>query len=181
MSFKVHCTQDSDQNATKWTSDAWSISQEMFDYIRSVLDDGATLLELGSGWASGQLSKYYTVYSIEHDRRWLYKYNTNYIYAPIRNRWYDIEVLKKELPIHYDLILVDGPPGPIGRGKFYDYLDLFNTKVPIIFDDINEPTYKATRENFLSQPPFAARTQIFAGRPGGKATAIYHNVNTKTY
>lgn len=117
----------------------WSISKELFDCIRTLLPVGKTLLELGSGWASEEFSKYYTVYSIEHDQDWVDKYTTNYIYAPITNGWYDVEILKKELPAHYDLILVDGPPGWIGRGGFYTYLSLFNTNVPIIFDDVNRP------------------------------------------
>jgi len=114
-----------------------SISKQLFNYIRNNLAIGSTILELGSGWASGELSKYYTVYSIEHDKKWVNQYTTNYIYAPIKNKWYDVATLKKELPTAYDLILVDGPPGPIGRYGFYKNLSLFNTNVPIIFDDIN--------------------------------------------
>ena len=46
----------------------------------------------------------------------------------------------------YDMILVDGPPGwknsashdkTIGRAGFLKHIDLFNTDVPIIIDDIN--------------------------------------------
>lgn len=118
----------------------WSISKELFNYILQILPAGSTILELGSGWASGELSKNYTVYSIEHNKRWLNKYQTNYIYAPIVNNWYDTEVLKKELSlIQYDLILIDGPPGTIGRVGFYNNLNLFNTDVIMIFDDVNRP------------------------------------------
>ena len=121
---------------------AWSIDQKLFDYIRSILQAGKTILELGSGWASGQFSKFYTLYSVEHDSRWLGKYDTNYIYAQIKNRWYDPEILKRELPNEYDLILVDGPTGSIGRSGFYTHLDLFKKDVPIIFDDIDrKPEY----------------------------------------
>lgn len=115
----------------------WAVSKELFDFIRSILPEGNTLLELGSGWGSGQFSNYYTVYSVEHDKRWLGKYNTNYIYAPIKGKWYDIAVLQAKLPTTYDLILVDGPPGYIGRYGFYTHLDLFNTNLPIIFDDVH--------------------------------------------
>lgn len=113
----------------------FSISKKLFDFIRENLDEGRVILEFGSGWGSGQLSNHYTVYSIEHDQKWIDKYDTHYIYAPIKNGWYDVAVLEKELPLNYDLILVDGPPGHIGRGGFYTYLALFNTDVPIIFDD----------------------------------------------
>ena len=115
----------------------WSIDKEVFDYIQQVLPAGKTILELGSGWASEILSEYYTVYSIEHDPQWVGKYNTHYIYAPIINGWYDVSVLSNELPTHYDLILIDGPTGTIGRGKFYTNLYLFNTNTIMIFDDVN--------------------------------------------
>lgn len=125
------------KKADKWTTSAWSISKELFDFIRLILPEGKTILELGSGWATGQFAKFYTVYSVEHDHKWLYKYNYNYIYAPIKNNWYDPQILEKELPKEYDLILVDGPPGWIGRSGFYNYLHLFNTDAIIIFDDVN--------------------------------------------
>jgi hypothetical protein len=115
----------------------WSIDKELFLYIRSILPTGSTMVELGSGWTSGEFSKYYTVYSIEHNNRWIGVYNTNYIYAPIINSWYDTTAVQKFLPQHYDLILVDGPTGNIGRGGFLTNLHLFKTDVPIIFDDID--------------------------------------------
>jgi len=125
----------------------WSISVELFNYVRDVLPRGKTMIELGSGWASGQFSKFYTVYSVEHDKKWVGKYNTNYIHAPIKNKWYDTNVLKKKLPKTYDLILVDGPPGFIGRGGFYKNLHLFNTDVTIIFDDVNRKAEHKLMEN----------------------------------
>ncbi len=107
---------------------SWSIDKELFDFILSVLPEGKTMLELGSGWASQKLSEHYTVYSIEHNEKWVGKYNTHYIYAPIKNGWYDTSIISKEAPKDYDLILIDGPTGDIGRGGFYTNLDLFNTR-----------------------------------------------------
>ncbi len=115
----------------------WSIDKELFDFIRNILPEGKTIVEMGSGWASGELSKYYTVYSIEHDRKWLNKYDTNYIFAPIKDRWYDVDIVENNLPKEYDLILVDGPPGHIGRGGFLSHLNIFKTDIIIIFDDVN--------------------------------------------
>lgn len=121
----------------------WSIDEELFDFIRSILPEGKTMLELGSGWSSQKFSEHYTVYSIEHNEKWVGKYNTHYIYAPIKNGWYDISILSKKLPKNYDLILIDGPTGDIGRGGFYLHLDLFNTNTIMIFDDVNrKPEYE---------------------------------------
>ena len=131
------------EQTIKWTTNPWSVSQEVFDYIRKTIPEGETIVELGSGWASNQFSKFYTVFSVEHDPKWLAKYDTNYIYAPIKNSWYDPEILAKQLPKNYNLILVDGPTGAIGRYGFCTYLHLFKTDVIIIFDDVHrEAEYK---------------------------------------
>ena len=115
----------------------YSISKGVFNFIVSLLKPDQTLLELGSGSASGLLSKYINVYSVEHDYQWVNKYKSNYIYAPIVNGWYNTQILKEKLPNEYHLILVDGPTGSIGRQGFLHNLSLFNTDVPIIFDDVN--------------------------------------------
>tara|TARA_R110002167_G_scaffold61739_4_gene174429 strand:- start:120 stop:707 length:588 start_codon:yes stop_codon:yes gene_type:complete len=58
--------------------------------------------------------------------------------ASVQKGWYNYEILKGELKgLKYDLILVDGPNGAIGRGGFLKHLNMFNTDIPIIFDDIN--------------------------------------------
>lgn len=129
----------------------WSISLELFQYIRTKLQPGNTILELGSGQATEELAKFYTMYSIEHNVEWLNKYKTNYIYAPIQHysnyNWYDTKAIKQQMPIHYDLILIDGPPGNIGRIGFFYNLELFKTNVPIIFDDVNRlPEYDLLKE-----------------------------------
>lgn len=119
-----------------------SISPELFNYIRELLPDGAAILELGSGEGTGELSKFYKMYSIEHDEKWLNKYQSSYIYAPLVDGWYDVKILRNHLPKTCDLILVDGPPAhkekiSKARHGFYRNIRLFNTKVPIIIDDVH--------------------------------------------
>ena len=127
----------------------WSISEECFDKILEILPKGMTILEFGSGYGSSELSKHYEMYSIEHDEEWLNKYNVNYIYAPLKPikedlliNWYDIEILERELPKKYDLILIDGPPKKTsingnGRMGFIYNLNLFNLDdCFIVFDDV---------------------------------------------
>lgn len=124
---------------TRSFSDVWSICSALYEHILEILPGGSTMVELGSGWGSGELSKHFTVWSVEHDEKWIGKYDTNYIHAPIIDGWYDVSTLKNQLPSSYDLLLVDGPPGKIGRGKFLEHLELFNTDITIIFDDVNRP------------------------------------------
>ena len=117
----------------------WSIPKRLFDFILQIVPEGGTILEMGSGWASGQLSKHYTVYSVEHKQEWMNLYDTHYIFAPIVNGFYDPEILKRELPEFYDLILIDGPGSDIGRYGFFTNLHLFNTNIPILVDDTHRP------------------------------------------
>ena len=128
--------------------DTWTIPKELFDWIRQNLPDGKTILELGSGNGTNELRKHYTVYSIEHDPKWL-KPNNNYIYAPIVSYngyfWYDISKLQN-LP-EYDLLLVDGPTGTIGRRGFVNHRALFNLEVPIVIDDTQRKAEMAMAED----------------------------------
>jgi len=94
------------------------------------------------------LTQHFKVYSVEHDPKWVgFVKTSTYIHAPIKKMkvkefsdvtgWYDPEVLKENLPPSYDLILVDGPPSFFGRGGFYEYIHLFNTKTTIFIDDVD--------------------------------------------
>lgn len=128
----------------------FAISTEVAEYIFRVLPEGSTILELGSGSGTGELAKYYKIYSIEDSADWLYKYDSTYIYAPIKNygnyKWYDADYLKDNLPTEYDMILIDGPPGPVGRFGFYHHFYLFNPNVMIIFDD----THRSEERNLFN-------------------------------
>lgn len=148
----------------------WAIQESCFNFIREILPEGKTILELGSGYGTKALSEFYNMISIENEKPWVGKYKSHYIEAPIKkydsamsiqttglfedstpysapdlpgegtpkqSGWYDPDIVEKGLSgLTYDLILVDGPNGRIGRGGFLKHLNLFNTNVPIIFDDI---------------------------------------------
>ena len=123
-----------------------SITENLYNYIRKTLADGSTILELGSGWGTGQLSKFYTMFSVEHDEEYLGKYDSTYLHVPLKEHkklanhhttlWYDAEVLKTMLEnISYDLLLVDGPPQT--RSGFYKYMTLFDEHKIWVFDDMH--------------------------------------------
>jgi len=112
------------------------ITKELYDLIRTMIPEGATVVEFGAGEVSTQiLSKYYDLYSIEHDPRWLNKFNSTYIYAPLVHGWYNVEAVRRLLPKSYSLILLDGPPGEGNRNGILDNLDVIKWDVPLIVDD----------------------------------------------
>ena len=124
----------------------YAISEEMYDWILENLPKGKTILELGSGKGTVKLAEHYKVYSIEDDRRWLgYAEKSTYIYAPIikykKYKWYDIKRIKLFMPRDYDLLLVDGPQGYIGREGFLNNIGLFKMDIPIIIDDTQREKY----------------------------------------
>jgi hypothetical protein len=117
--------------------DNWAISIEMFNWLKKNLPNGKTILEFGSGTGTIELVKHWNVYSVEQDKEWIGKSKSNYIYAPIKNGWYDDEIVFSKIPNNYDLIIIDGPKGSEHRFGIYDQLDKLNTNIPIIFDDTN--------------------------------------------
>jgi|TARA_Y100000310_G_scaffold138497_1_gene137476 hypothetical protein len=137
-----------------------SVNESAVEFIKTILDEGKTILELGSGPGSTVgLGKIYKLYSVENQPEWCDKFREYTTYINCRSKsynkvytkpdgfpndqaWYDPDDLFPNLPINYDLILVDGPGGYShgwGRGGFFKHIGEFNTNVPIIFDDVNDP------------------------------------------
>lgn len=128
----------------------WSLPQDATQWLKDHIEYGTTILELGSGDGTFRLAEWFDVATVEHDATWadailrrqLAAINANdvrVIHAPILDGWYDATVLQWQLPLSYSAIVVDGPPGNIGRWGFLEHLDMFNTDVPILFDDIHRP------------------------------------------
>ncbi len=119
----------------------WSLDEEVYSWVLENIPKGSTILELGSGNSTQEFCKYYKMYSVEHNEKWLHKSNSTYIHAPIKEyssyKWYDIEVLKEKLPTEYSLLIVDGPPGSIGRMGFLHNYNLFRDDVHIVVDDVS--------------------------------------------
>lgn len=117
------------------------------DWILKNLPEGSTMLEFGSGPGTSRFVEKFKVYSIEHDIKYLGKEpRSTYVHAPITLlengvRWYDKEIVLKFVEnLEYDLILVDGPTGKIGRQGLKSVANKLKTKeIPIIFDDVNRP------------------------------------------
>lgn len=121
----------------------WSISNELYKLIKLILQKEDTILELGSGEGTKRLLLDFNVISIEHDKEWLnYVKNGKYIFAPIKNygnyNWYDDSFIN-QIPTNYNLLLIDGPPGRIGRYGLIHHIDKFYNGSPMILDDTQRP------------------------------------------
>jgi len=114
----------------------WAISQEMFQWIRKNITEGSTILEFGSGTGTVELTTHYEVYSVEQNEKWCgLASKSNYIHAPIVNGWYHEDTVFNNIPLKYDLLLVDGPAGTGNREGIAKHWDKLDLSVPIIMDD----------------------------------------------
>ena len=112
------------------------------DWIIENIPVGETILELGSGEGTKKLADY-DMYSIEDN----YKFvgvadNTNYIYAPIKNGWYDRDCMRFIMNLNPHVFIVDGPAGKIGRKGLLKNMDIIRYFYSIdlkfiICDDVN--------------------------------------------
>ena len=120
----------------------FAISQELYQWLCDNLPKGKTILELGSGTGTIELTKHWEVFSIEQNIEWVeIARESNYIYAPLKYydhldyEWFDIEIINKAIPRKYDCLLIDAPTGN-GRMGILDFMDLFPIwDIPIIIDD----------------------------------------------
>lgn len=135
------------------TFGSWSIDKIVYDWMLKNLPEGKTILELGSGNSTQILVTKWNVISVEENKDWVNKYHEKYIHAPIKNDYYDIDILKEKLPRKYDLMLVDGPAYG-NRNNMLKHLELFNLEASdcsiIIFDDVERPNDFETYKQFLS-------------------------------
>lgn len=125
----------------------WSLDEGVLEAVRQLANKDSIILEFGSGLGSQSLSEICTVYSIEHDERFLNKYESvNYIHAPLidieplpefgESKWYDLEIIKLNLPPKIDIIIVDGPPEKYGRSGLIRYLQTFSDVKIWFIDDV---------------------------------------------
>jgi len=134
--------------SNNWPLDDWSITKECFDKIVEILPFGSTILEIGSGNSTKILSQFYKMISIESDVIWMNKYDSEYIFVPFKQnnskifgetKWLDVDILEPRIrEKKYDLLIVDAGADRVG---IYENLHLFNTSVPIIFDDTMNENY----------------------------------------
>ncbi|MEC7043029.1 MAG: hypothetical protein VXW89_06955 [Candidatus Thermoplasmatota archaeon] len=121
------------------------LPEKAFKIIEERITQGKNIVELGSGDGTKRLSERYNVISIEHDENWISQLENSHIFAPIiqneistsfgEEGWYDISSKNKLIPNEIDLLLIDGPPGWIGRRGILGHSWLIQRSKFILIDD----------------------------------------------
>ena len=109
------------------------IEQIVFGFILGSTKLGSNVIELGSGFTSTYaLRSFYKLYSVDHNKEYQNKVDdVKYIYAPIVNDWYNVDILKKKLPQKSSLVLIDG----CNRLGILEHLDLFDKNTKYLIHD----------------------------------------------
>jgi len=120
------------------------ISRSSYKWIVDNIERNSVILELGGGLVSTRvLHQKYQLYTIEHDIDFVQLFPSSYVYAPLHAdyHWYSIDAIRKaNLPKNVDLLIVDGPPGHLGRQQILNYLRELPEPRFIMVDDTNRNT-----------------------------------------
>lgn len=151
--------------------DTYQLHPLALQKIKQEVEPGSTIIELGSGRGTENLAKDYVVYTVEHDKQWaIYKSHPKIkqVHAPIVFGWYENDKIGGWLPESYDLIIIDGPPGEIGRAGILKHLDLFNWDAAVLIDDVNRSPEMALASQIAAH---VGRKPQFFHLPDGRAYA----------
>jgi len=129
----------------------WSIEVELFNWLELNIPKDTNFLEIGSGEATSFLLKNWNLTSIEEDMEWVNKYHDNYIYSPIENNWYNLDIIKEKITTDMLTILVDGPAYG-KRNGFFKNIDFFLNLNPkfIVFDDVHRHDDRVCYDNVIN-------------------------------
>ena len=127
--------------------ESWMLPQEAVEFVLEHVEPGSVVVEFGSGHGSEMLSQHFDLYSFEHDEECLGITSSNYIHAPIvpnkhateagEKGWYDPNLVKQHWPTNTQCVIVDGPPGFIGRRGILSMLEELASVPLILVDDID--------------------------------------------
>jgi hypothetical protein len=124
--------------------DAWKLGQVASKWIEENFQPASRILEFGSGSGTYERAQKYDVTAIEHDEDFL---SSDYrcIHASIKANeisskydetgWYDPKKISLINQEKFDLIIIDGPPGAIGRKGILHFPWIFQLADIILVDD----------------------------------------------
>ena len=128
------------------TSSDWMLPSEVFDWISREIQCGQKILEFGSGEGTRRLTENFKVFSIEHDSVWAERAPSICHHIPIQENptsdshgekgWYEIEKVLDVINDDFALIIIDGPPGTIGRNGILQIIEKL-PRTNYLVDDVH--------------------------------------------
>jgi malate synthase len=111
------------------------MEKAVIDWIKEHVPRESIIVEFGAGDVSTkELCNDYQLYSIEHDREWIGKYDSHYIYAPKVDGWYNPHIVDSVFrKVEPYLVIIDG----IGRDRILNRIDLVQNCKMILVHDTN--------------------------------------------
>jgi hypothetical protein len=144
----------------------WAITESCLKWMVANVPAGSKVLEFGSGDGTAEMTKHFIMTSIEQDLKWVDKYDSRYIYAPIHDKnWYDwLDLEIGEIQDDYALILIDGPYNPMVSNTIAEDIVInarqdnarhgiqdYYLAHPTLFDDTNRENDRLICDWFISQ------------------------------
>jgi len=158
-----------------------SSTETMWEFLNREIRPGMKTLELGSGLTTMLFDRMQCDHlSIEHSEEWLDRVrsfvplvNSSVLHRPIQDGWYSW----KNTGGPFDLVLVDGPPGDIGRSGVLGTIDsIANEQTTIVLDDCNRAAELSLAVKISSMTGRSFR--VIEG--DGRAFAVFHGVGKDT-
>ena len=125
--------------------DAWQLGEKAETWIyQKFQNKNATILEFGCGKGTEARSSSHHITVIEHDIDYITNGAECMLAKIIPNEssekynekgWYDAKVIELLRGRNFDLIIIDGPPGSIGRSGILAYPWIFELSPIILVDD----------------------------------------------
>ena len=135
--------------------DAWQLGEEAETWISQKFQNkSATILEFGCGKGTEARSSCHKITVIEHDIDYIVDGVECMLASIMENRfsekynekgWYDAKIIEQLRGKKFDLIIIDGPPGAIGRSGILAYPWIFELSPIILVDD----THRSSERNLV--------------------------------
>jgi hypothetical protein len=165
--------------------DAWQLGFSATAWVEQRFSNKSTrILELGCGAGTVERAKKFDVVAVEHDPDFILE-DIRCILAPIVDNptsthfneqgWYDTGKLDFLKDQEFDLIIVDGPPGRIGRSGILSVPWLLNLSPCILIDDTQRESEHALAEAIEARLINVEREELVEESEWGlrKSTVLY--------
>ncbi len=156
---------------TSEVNQGWMLTPEIMSWIDDNIQPDSVILEFGSGHGSIKLAERYKLWSIEHDSAWIGLSESTYVEAKIIDNpfstkygergWYDFESISK-VPDSVELIIIDGPPGEIGRSGILHHLGELPTSKWILIDDTDRGPEKILADELIKHLSIQSTVEIIS-------------------